>query len=268
MIATPTDLALALGLPRRQQKPRLRGLTVAIDGGLPSAQVRDLAESAGHLIDLWKFGWGTSLVTRDLDAKIEALKRADIGFFFGGTLFEKFVARGRLDEYRRFCRDHGARHVEVSNGTVTMSNREKAGYVQDLAAEFTVLSEVGYKDPIRSALLTPAEWALYLRQDLDAGATLVITEARESGQSGICDENGELRHGAFDEIVGSGIDLDRVVFEAPTKRLQTRFIKELGPHVNLGNVAPGDAIGLETLRLGLRSDTFEITDPEEAIPHA
>jgi phosphosulfolactate synthase len=259
MITAPPDLTNILHLPYRSSKPRRTGLTVAIDGGMPIGQLRDLAASAGHLIDLWKFGWGTSLVTKDLDAKVEVLQMADIEFYFGGTLFEKFVVNGRLDDYVCFCRQHGCRHVEVSNGTILLSNTEKARYVAELAAQFTVLSEVGYKDPVRSELLSPVEWAQYVRQDFDAGASLVITEARESGRSGICDAEGNLRQDVLDEISGSGADLDHIVFEAPTKQLQTYFIKEFGPNVNLGNVAPGDAIGLETLRLGLRSDTFNLT---------
>jgi phosphosulfolactate synthase len=232
---------------------------MAIDGGLPTGLVRDLAESVGDLIDLWKLGWGTSLVTPDLDAKIEVLRRAGIDFYFGGTLFEKFAARGLVRKYRGFLRAHGCRHVEVSNGTVPMPNWEKARHVEELAAEFTVLSEVGYKDPGRAALLSPREWASSVGLDLDAGAWLVLIEARESGRSGICDERGQLRPGVLEEIVRCGAELDRVVFEAPTKELQARFIRELGPNVNLGNVAPADAIGLETLRLGLRSDTFNLT---------
>ena len=266
MIATAPDLRSILNLPRREEKPRRKGLTVVIDGGLPSGQVRDLAASSGHLIDLWKFGWGTSLVTRDLESKIDALRQENIEFFFGGTLFERFVAGGRLDDYVDFCRAHGCRNVEVSNGTILLSNSEKARYVSVLAHEFTVLSEVGYKDPVRSELLAPAEWARYVRQDFEAGASLVITEARESGRSGICDANGDLRQGVVDEIVSSGVQLERLVFEAPTKQLQTYFIKELGTNVNLGNVAPGDVIGLETLRLGLRSDTFGLLG--DALHHA
>jgi phosphosulfolactate synthase len=147
-----------------------------------------------------------------------------------------------------------------------MSNRDKARHVEELAEEFTVLSEVGYKDPFRAALLSAGEWARCVLEDLEAGAWLVLAEARESGRSGICDERGDLRPGVLEEIVSSGADLDRLVFEAPTKELQTRFIRELGPNVNLGNVAPAEAIGLETLRLGLRSDTFDLT--EEADAHA
>jgi phosphosulfolactate synthase len=260
MIALAPDLRSILRLPSREEKPRLTGLTVVIDGGLPAGQARDLAQSSGHLIDLWKFGWGTSVVTRDLEAKIDALRQEGIDFFFGGTLFEKFLASGRLDEYVRFCRTYGCRYVEVSNGTILISNSEKARYVERMAGEFTVLSEVGYKDPVRSELLAPADWARDVRQDLEAGASLVVTEARESGRSGICDADGALRQGVVDAIAASGVELSRVLFEAPNKQLQTYFIKEFGPNVNLGNVAPADVIGLETLRLGLRSDTFALKE--------
>jgi phosphosulfolactate synthase len=233
---------------------------MVIDGGLPVGQVRDLAASSGELIDLWKFGWGTSLVTPLLDAKIDALRRAGIDFFFGGTLFEKFAARDRVDEYRAFCRQHGCRHVEVSNGTIGMSNGEKAGHVAKLAREgFLVLSEVGYKDPARSARLSPGEWVEAVLEDLVAGAYLVLIEARESGRSGICDEWGELRPGVLEAIERRGL-ADSLIFEAPTKELQTRFIRHFGPRVNLGNVAPADVIGVETLRLGLRSDTFDLNE--------
>jgi phosphosulfolactate synthase len=259
MLASPPDLATILGLPRRQQKPRLQGLNVAIDTGLPSAHVREVIASAGGYIDLWKFGWGTSVVTTDLDLKVDVLRQAGIDFFFGGTLFERFAVRGRLDDYRRFCRDHGCRHVEVSNGTIALTNEEKARHVEDLAREFSVLSEVGYKDPVRSAQLTPADWARFVHQDLDAGAWLVVTEARESGRSGICDENGNIRRGVVEEILGSGARADRLVFEAPTKQLQTQFIRRLGPNVNLGNISPTDVVSVETLRLGLRSDTLDLT---------
>jgi phosphosulfolactate synthase len=254
------DLVRALGLPSRPPKPRQVGLTIAIDGGLSWDYALDLAEDAGEFIDLWKLGWGTALVTRQLDAKVESLRRQGIDVLFGGTLFEKFAVRGMVGDYWRFCRDHGCRYVEVSNGTISMSNREKAGHVAELSQDFLVLSEVGYKDPARSALLSPGEWTRAALQDLQAGAYLVLIEARESGRSGICDERGELRIDVLEEIERSGIAPANLVFEAPTKDLQTRFIRRFGPNVNLGNIAPGDAIGVETLRLGLRSDTFDLNE--------
>ena len=40
------------------------------------------------------------------------------------------------------------------------------------------------------------------------------------------------------------------------KNQQVWFIKLLGANVNLGNIAPNEVIPLETIRLGLRGDTF------------
>jgi phosphosulfolactate synthase len=155
--------------------------------------------------------------------------------------------------------------VEVSNGTVALSNEEKARYVSKLAGEFVVFSEVGLKDTARSERMGTWDWVEYIRQDLEAGASLVIAEARESGRSGICHADGKLRSDVLDAILGSGADVDRLLFEAPTKDLQASFIRRIGPNVNLGNVAPGDVIGVETLRLGLRSDTLTAALPP-AVP--
>jgi phosphosulfolactate synthase len=246
----------ALALPLRQQKPRARGLTMAIDNGLPTGYFTDALSSAAEFVDLVKFGWGTSVVTHDLDVKIDVLRSLGVDFFFGGTLFEKHVLQDRFDEYRAFCHRHGARHVEVSNGTIDLPNNRKADYVGKLTSEFTVISEVGYKDGGRSELLPPARWVEFIREDLAAGADLVVMEAREGGSSGICRPDGQLRHGLIEEVLGAGIEVTSLLFEAPTKALQTYFVRRVGPEVNLGNIAPADVIGLETLRLGLRADTL------------
>lgn len=248
-----------LGLPERTVKPRERGLTMVIDNGLPAGQLEDVLDSTGHLIDLVKFGWGTAVVTRDLSRKIAALREAQVGFFFGGTLFELFAQERRVDDYARLCREHGCRLLEISNGTIHMSNGEKAEHVRRLSQEFTIISEVGFKDPKRSQELSPARWIASVREDLEAGAWRVVLEARESGRSGICRPDGELRYGLIEELLDSGVDPDRLLFEAPTKALQTYFVRRLGPNVNLGNVATGDVIALETLRLGLRADTMPVT---------
>jgi len=244
-----------LTLPGRTQKPRDAGLTMVIDGGLTTGAFEDMLESHGDLIDLLKLGWGTALVTRHLDRKLAALREAGVDWYFGGTLFEIFVQQGRFDDYRRFCHDHGAKWVEVSNGTIDLDNSRKAEYVARLNEDFSVVSEVGYKDQDRSEHLPPVRWIRYIREDLEAGAQHVITEARESGKSGIARPNGELRFGLIEEILESGVDVDKLIFEAPNKELQTYFVKRVGSNVNLGNIAPADVIGLETLRLGLRSDT-------------
>lgn len=246
----------SLSLPSREAKPRPAGWTVLIDNGVPLRHFEDVIESGADYIDIVKFGWGTSVVTKFLQEKTEYLKRNGIGYYFGGTLFEKYVVQDKADNFYQLCRDYGCSYVEISNGTIAMSNKDKARYITDFSHEFTVLSEVGFKDDAQSIRLHPAKWIEYIQEDMEAGATKVITEARESGTSGICRSNGEIRYGLIEEILASPLDCDRIIFEAPNKSLQTYFIKELGANVNLANIAFDDAIGLETLRLGLRSDTF------------
>jgi phosphosulfolactate synthase len=245
-----------LTLPRRQSKPRSSGLTMMIDGGLPLGVLRGVLDSAGTFIDFVKFGWGTALVTAELDQKIECLRQHEVEYYFGGTLFEKHIIQDRFDDFRSLCLSAGCTHVEVSNGTIELSNTEKAGYIRKLADDFTVVSEVGFKDAGRSENLPPTKWIDYVHEDLDAGAELVTMEARESGRSGICRPDGQVRCGLVEELLTGGLPIDRLLFEAPNTGLQTYFLKRIGPEANLGNVAATDVIGLETLRLGLRADTL------------
>ncbi len=245
-----------LHLPHRAEKPRGTGLTMVIDGGIPPGHFTDLVSSAAEYIDFVKFGWGTAVVTSNMHAKIDVLRANEIDFYFGGTLFEKYVLQGRFDDFRKFCDEHSGRHVEVSNGTISLSNSEKASYIRKLADDFTVVSEVGFKDASRSEQLPPSMWVEYIREDLEAGASLVTLEARESGRSGICRPDGALRFGLIEDVLASEIGQESLLFEAPTTALQAHFITRLGPDVNLGNIPAHSVIGLETLRLGLRADTL------------
>ena len=211
-----------------------------------------------------KLGWGTSLVTDDLKYKIDALREANVDYYFGGTLFEKYISQNQFDEWRRFCDRYSCRYVEISNGTIPMSNSEKAEYIARVASDYVVYSEVGYKDSGRSEEMGPQLWIDYISEDLAAGARMVITEARESGRSGICRPNGELRTGLIEEIAHSGLDLGKLLFEAPNKDLQLLLLRRFGPQVNLGNIATSDIVALETLRLGLRGDTLLDWDVPDA----
>jgi phosphosulfolactate synthase len=253
----------SLSLPPRAAKPRRRGLTMVVDGGLPLGVLRDLVTSAGEYLDFVKFGWGTAVVSRELGAKVELLAEHDIGYYLGGTLFEKHVLQGRFEDFRVFCRDWGCRHVEVSNGTIDLSHQDKARYVELLSGEFTVISEVGFKDPERSERLSPHAWIESIERDLVAGASLVTLEARESGRSGICRPDGAPRIGLVEELLDV-LDVDRLLFEAPTTTLQAYLVTRVGSDVNLGNVPATGVIGLETLRLGLRADT--LTEFEGLVP--
>jgi phosphosulfolactate synthase len=245
-----------LDLPDRESKPRNSGLTVLLDNGLPLNQFTDYINNFHSLIDFIKFGWGTSLVTECIEAKINFLKSIDLKYFFGGTLFEKFLLQGKLKEYHQLLEKYCCEYVEISNGTIDISNNNKCKYIQEFSKNFNVFSEVGYKDVDKSLKMHPAQWVKYIREDIEAGAKKVITEARESGRSGICRENGAIRYGLIEEIISSGIKADDLIFEAPNKDLQTYFIERIGFNVNLANISFNDIIGLETLRLGLRSDTL------------
>ncbi|WP_079505007.1 phosphosulfolactate synthase [Mesobacillus jeotgali] len=248
-------------LPKRELKPRTKGLTILIDNGIPEALFKDTIKSAAGIVDFVKFGWGTSVVSASLDNKISCLKDNNVHYFFGGTLFEKFLSQGKLDEYYSYCKRFGCLYIEISNGTFPITNREKASHISDFSKEFTVFSEVGNKDT--GVTETSSQWIEYILEDFEAGANKVITEARESGTSGICKADGKMRLDIVNKIINSGITLDNLIFEAPNKKMQTTFIKLAGHNVNLANIPFSDAIGLETLRLGLRSDTFFLA--EEAV---
>ena len=148
----------------------------------------------------------------------------------------------------------GLTHVELSDGTVEIPRERKLELIADFARDFTVLSEVGSKDS--SVEYTADEWTAWLREELEAGAWKVITEAREGGTAGIFDSSGGMRTELIGEIA-EAVEPSNVIFEAPTKAAQAWFVKALGPEVNLGNIPPDEVIPLETLRRGLRGDTLK-----------
>ena len=223
-----------------------------IDRGLSVAGVHQLVEVAGAHVDVVKLGWGTALATGNLPAKLAAYAGHGIPVVLGGTLTELAVAHGRVERFVAWLRELGLGHVEVSDGIAPMEPEVKLGLIARLAPEFVVFSEVGSKDA--EQVTAPYRWVAQIEAELEAGATRVIAEARESGSAGIFRADGEVRMGLIDEIAHS-IDVGRLVFEAPRKDQQAWFVRRFGPDVNLGNIAPEDALPLETLRLGLRSDT-------------
>jgi phosphosulfolactate synthase len=242
-----------LGLPMRPAKPRERGWTHVIDKGLSVPEVNGMIDAAGDFIDIVKLGWGTSYVTCNLDEKIAVYQDRGIPVMCGGTLLEAAIARGRVDEFRRWTSARGFTHVEVSDGTIQLERESKLELISALAQDFVVLSEVGSKDV--ECVYAPYQWVVWIKEELEAGAVKVITEAREGGTAGIFRGSGEVRSGLIDEILHS-IPADSLLFEAPQKDQQAWFIRQLGPEVNLGNIPHDEVIPLETLRLGLRSDTM------------
>jgi phosphosulfolactate synthase len=240
-------------LPSRTAKPRDNGLTMVLDKGFSVRQAEDLCESSGEFTDIVKLGWGTSLVTQRLEEKLDVYKRYGIPVYLGGTLFEAFMLRDQLDTYVDLLKSWQITTLEVSNGTIWLSDRKKTEIIKELSKEFTVLSEVGSKNP--NDIIPPYKWVKMIETELEAGASKVICEARESGTVGVFRPNGEVRSGLIDEITDQ-ISPSHLIFEAPQKEQQVWFIRKFGPNVNLGNIAPTDVISVETIRLGLRSDTL------------
>lgn len=240
-------------LPERSLKPRNKGLTMMMDKGLSIREIEDFLEVAGTHTDIVKLGWATSFVTPNLEKKLKVYKDAGIPVYFGGTLFEAFAIRNQFDDYRRVLDKYGMEYAEVSDGSIEIPHEEKCEYIRKLSEQVTVISEVGSKDATK--IFAPYKWIALMKAEIEAGSWKVIAEAREGGNVGIYRDSGEVREGLVDEIL-TQIPEETIIWEAPIKAQQVWFIKLLGTNVNLGNIAPAEVIPLETIRLGLRGDTF------------
>ena len=240
-------------LPERTEKPRKRGLTMVMDKGLSCREAEDFLAVADPYTDIVKLGFGTSFVTPNLDRKLEIYRSANMPTYFGGTLFEAFIVRNQFEDYIKVLEKYKMEYAEISDGSLEMNHDEKCKYIEKLSKYVTVLSEVGSKDADK--IIAPYQWIDLMKKELNAGAYKVIAEARESGNVGIYRGTGEVRMGLVQEIL-TQIPEDVIIWEAPQKPQQVWFIKLIGANVNLGNIAPNEALPLETLRLGLRADTF------------
>jgi phosphosulfolactate synthase len=245
-----------LELPPRSVKPRDHGITHVLDRGLSVAEVDGMVEVAGPSIDIVKLGWGTAVATGNLDHKLERYRHHEIPVVLGGTLTEVAISQRRLDRLIGWVHELGLRYIEISDGTIALEHRQKLELIERLAQEFTVLSEVGSKDDT-GAITPPYKWVEQMRTELEAGAWKVIAEGREAGTAGIFRPTGEVREGLIGEIVHE-IDPMTIMFDAPNKHQQVWFLRRFGSEVNLSNIAARDVLGVETLRLGLRSDTLGI----------
>lgn len=240
-------------VPERPAKPRNSGLTMVMDKGLSIREAEDFMSVGSQYTDYVKLGFGTSLITPGLETKIKIYKEAGTIPYFGGTLFEAFIIRGMFGEYMKLLDRYDLEMAEVSDGSYDFEHEHKLEYIRRLAERGIVISEVGSKK--KEVVFTPTEWVNLMRSELDAGSVKVIAEARESGTIGIYNEDGSINKEIIDAI-SHNVKLDNVLWEAPMKSQQAWFIKNFGDRVNLGNIPPNEIIPLETLRLGLRGDTF------------
>jgi phosphosulfolactate synthase len=240
-------------IPERSQKPRVSGITMMMDKGMSLREAENFISASGHLTDLVKLGFGTSFISPNLQEKIKLYQDAKIKVYLGGTLFEAFIVRNMFDDYRKLLDKLKLDTAEVSDGSLEMPHDKKCEYIQTLSKQVTVLSEVGSKE--EGIIIHPAKWIKMMTKELEAGSWKVIAEARESGNVGIYHRDGKAHTLLIDKILAR-VPAEKIMWESPQKPQQVWFIKLLGANVNLGNIAPNDVISLETLRLGLRGDTF------------
>ena len=240
-------------VPERTAKPRESGFTMVMDKGLSVREAEDLMATSAGYIDIVKLGWATSYLTPNLKDKLAVYRSAGVPTYLGGTLFEAFIVRDQFEDYLRLLDDLKLEYAEVSDGSIEIPHDIKCQFISRLAQRATVLSEVGSKDAEK--IIPPYKWIKLMKAELEAGAWKVIGEAREGGNVGLFRSSGEVREGLVEEIL-TQIDNEKIIWEAPQKGQQVFFIKLLGTNVNLGNIAPNEIIPLETIRLGLRGDTF------------
>lgn len=240
-------------IPSRAAKPRQSGITMMMDKGLSLRETEDFISSSGELTDIVKLGFGSAYVTQKLDEKLNIYRQAGMPTYFGGTLLEAFLIRNQFDDYLRLLERYKMEYAEISDGSITLPHDEKCEYIRRLTQYVTVISEVGSKE--EGIIIRPNVWISMMKKEIEAGVWKVIAEARESGTVGIFRPNGKAHVVLINKITAK-VPMDMIIWEAPQKTQQAWFIKIFGANVNLGNIAPNEVIALETLRLGLRSDTF------------
>jgi len=249
-------------LPERTVKPRTEGCTMVIDKGLSPAELDNFLSISAPYTDFVKLGFGTAVVTPVLEEKLAIFKKYDVPYYFGGTLFEAFIARGQYNDFIALIETYGVKYIEVSDGCLEIPHDTKCRYIRELSQYGSVLSEVGSKDAEK--IIAPYRWIEMMEAELEAGSVKIIAEAREAGTAGIFRQTGEVRGGLIEEILRK-ISHELILWEAPQKSQQVWFIQQLGANVNLGNIPPHEVIALESLRLGLRGDTFHQFLPKKIV---
>ncbi len=247
-------------IPNSGVKPRANGITMLMDKGLYKHQVEGICELAAGIIDFVKLGFGTSLFTGSLDEKLVAYRKYGVEVYTGGTLFEAFYIRGELDKYEAFIDKHNFTTIEISDGSIKMDHDEKCELISKFSKKYRVLSEVGSK--VAGMEISTERWIHMMQEELEAGSNFVIAEAREAGNVGIFDSKGGAKGDMIDQIAAN-VPWEKIIWEAPAKNQQVWFVKRFGANVNLGNIAAEEILSLETIRNGLRGDTFGLFLPDE-----
>lgn len=250
---------ISLPLGYRDNKPRTRGLTMVIDKGLGLKETRDMLEVSNEYIDFLKLGFGTAaFYSKDyLNKKINLAHEFNVVVYPGGTFLEVAFYQGKINEFLDRSKNLGFKYVEVSDGTISLTEKERKEIIQmALERDLKVITEVGKKD--NNQQISLPDLCKQIKTDLECGAYKVIVEGRESGKGvGLYDEEGNVELDDLEELISEIDSVDDIIWEAPLQEQQTEFIKKIGVHVNMGNIATNEILALEALRTGLRGDTLE-----------
>jgi len=230
------------------------------------AGAADWAKTARRIAGIVKCAFGTgALYDRDvLEEKIKIYNTYGIRTMTGGTLTESAIitAGGYKEkpfaEYLRYAKSLGFTHLEFSDGSIYIPEEKRGDIIKMcIDAGFTVISEVGKKDPAKDAKLTVEKRIQLMQHALQSGSSLVILAARESGKGiGVMTADGKVMFDELDEIIGA-VGLENLMIEAPNKGQQQDIFMRYGPGVNIGNVQPHDIFSAGALRAGLRGDTIK-----------
>lgn len=233
----------------------MHSLNHILDVGTPFLIFEAYVSSYHEFIDFIKFGWGSALIDPEFESKKEICERFGIKPLLGGTFFEYMIHHHGFADFVKKIEKFGLQCVELSRGTIDIDDSLYASYIKQLSSDYYVMSEVGRKSSDPSQALTPSQWLAHCELSSDAGASLVILESRESGRSGYVSTGGDVNAVMLDSISNS-LPINSLLFEAPIKSVQTFLIKRYGASVNLGNLSLVDLLAVQSLRLGLRSDTL------------
>lgn len=252
--------------------PKKTGKIMVIEKEFGPAGAEDWARVGAGLADIVKCTFGTGAIYDEevLKEKNSVYKKAEISPMVGGTLTEiAMISAGGYSEaeiggYLDYALSVGFTHLEFSDGSIYIPDEARNGIIRLCTGKgFTVVSEVGKKDPKKDELITTEKRIELMKGDLDSGAVMVIVEARESGKGiGVMGKDGKVDFSELDRIIDE-VGLENTMIEAPDKAQQQEIFMKYGPEANVGNIQPKDILAVGALRGGLRGDTISALRKED-----
>jgi phosphosulfolactate synthase len=245
---------------RRIGVPDFPPLISPFDPGYDPVTLESHLDQSAHLMAALKISMACWQIAseRATRRKIAAARAHHVPTVTGGGPFEVAVAQGALEAYLDLCADLGITRIECGEGFTDLTQAPRAIVRMARERGLEVQYEMGKKHegPFTAASLGAAiargeSW-------LEAGASLLVVEARESAAGvGAFAGDGSLNTAVADRFA-EAFGLDITVFEAPNKSSQFAFLEHFGPRVHLCNVRLEEVLRVEIFRRGLHSDAFGI----------